>query len=341
MGRGIAVKTALLSHDNHIPRITIPMYALPVAIWEGAGMLTGLQYLTQFKRLAGILLLRGVPFWQRSRCRRIARWIVVAGNLYVAVFFALILLENFFLFPAAIVARPWCEPPEYLHVRELDLISAAGDHICAWFSAPADWTSDQGAVLYSHGNGSNLSRLTGRAFRWRELFSRAVLIYDYPGFGKSTGRPSEDGCYSAGDAAFRWLTEEQGVPVREIVLIGESMGGAIAVDLATRYSVRLMVLEGAFTSVPDMAQHRFPIWPSRYVARNRMDNEAKIGLAQCPTLIEHGRDDDVVPFQQGKRLFSAAHEPKLFVPMEGHGHPPPNDQRFYEIAKQFFVRTAR
>jgi pimeloyl-ACP methyl ester carboxylesterase len=117
------------------------------------------------------------------------------------------------------------------------------------------------------------------------------------------------------------------------------MGGAIATELATRYPARLLILHGAFTSAPDMAQLRFPCYPSRYLVHNRMDNEAKIPLAQCPVLITHGTADSVVPFRQGERLFAAAHEPKQFVRMEGHGHGPPSKAAFFETVRQFLART--
>jgi fermentation-respiration switch protein FrsA (DUF1100 family) len=306
-----------------------------------AEMPTELSHYPRSRQIVATLLLRRVPFWQRSRRRRLARLVVLACYIYVATLLVLLALQDRLLFPGATIARPWCEPPEYLGVRELTLDSAAGDRIRAWFSAPRGWTPDRGAVLISHGNGGNLSRESGRAYRWREPFGRAVVLYDYPGYGKSSGRPSEDGCYAAGEAAFGWLTKDQGVPANEIILVGESMGGAIAVELATRHRVRLLVLHGAFTSVPDMAQVRFPWYPSRYLVYNRMDNEAKIPLAKCPVLITHGTADSVVPFHQGERLFAAASEPKQFIRMEGHEHSPPNKEDFFETVKLFLSKTSR
>src|SRR5258708_4926138 len=126
-------------------------------------------------RIAGILLLRDAQFWRRSRYRRFTRYVVLTCYAYVAVLFVLLAFEDRFLFPGATVARAWCKPPEYLHVRELTLQSEAGDRIWVWFSAPAGWEPRQGAVLISHGNGGNLSRESGRAYRWREPFGRAVL----------------------------------------------------------------------------------------------------------------------------------------------------------------------
>ena len=183
--------------------------------------------------------------------------------------------------------------------------------------------------------------MSGRAYRWRESLGRAVLLYDYPGYGKSSGHPSEHGCYAAGEAALQWLKDDQGVPVDEIVLVGESMGGAVAVELATRCTTRLMILEGAFTSFPEMSEFRFPFFPCRYFVHNQMQNEAKIGHAQCPVFIAHGTADDVVPFYQGERLFAAAPTPKQFVRLEGHGHPPPNEMEFYEAVRRFLSSIAR
>jgi pimeloyl-ACP methyl ester carboxylesterase len=300
-----------------------------------------LSYRERSRQFVRVLLLRDWRVWQRSIGGRIARFAILGCFLYIAVLFVLLALEDRFLFPGATVARPWCEAPEYLRVRELTFCSSTGDDIRAWFSAPEGWQPNRGAILISHGNGSSLSREPGRAYRWRERLGRAVLLYDYPGYGKSSGRPSEAGCYAAGEAAMRWLFQAQGISANEIILVGESMGGAIAVELAKRYTTRLLILQGAFTSFPDMAQVRVPIYPSRHLVHNRMDNEAKIQHVQCPVLIAHGTADRVVPYSQGERLFLAAHEPKLFFPVEGHGHGPPNTDDWFETVKTFLCKTAR
>jgi pimeloyl-ACP methyl ester carboxylesterase len=303
-------------------------------------MATGSPEQSRSGQIIKILLLISVPFWRRSRTHRIARFGVLVLYLYIGTFLVLLALEDRFLFPGATFGRPWCEPPDKLHFRELTLDSAHGECIHAWFSAPEGWMPQHGAILFSHGNGSNLSRISGRAFRWREPFGRAVLLYDYPGYGKSSGRPSEETCYAAGEAAFNWLVKEEHIPVSEVILVGESMGGAVAVELATKHTVRMLVLHGAFTSVPDMAQVRFPCYPSRYFVHNHMDNVAKIGLIHCPVLLTHGTADTVVPFCQGERLFAAAHEPKQLVRMEGSGHAPPDPAVLFETVRMFLTETA-
>src|SRR5262249_30562197 len=158
-------------------------------------------------------------------------------------------------------ARGGSDPPAFLGVRELSLNSSDGATIHAWFTAPAGWAPREGAILHSHGHGNSLAPLAGQAQRWRDHPHRALPVYDYPGFGRSTGRPSENGCYEAGEAAYRWLIQEQKVPRGEVVLVGESLGSAIATELAVRQDARLLVLHGAFTSFPDMAQVRFPMFP--------------------------------------------------------------------------------
>jgi pimeloyl-ACP methyl ester carboxylesterase len=296
---------------------------------------------TQSRMIVRALLLRRVPFWQRSRARRFARYCVLGCYIYFGALLALLVVEDRLLFSGAMIARRWHEPANYLPVRELSLESAAGDRIHAWFSAPEGWEPHRGAILISHGNGNNLSSMSDFAYRWREALGRAVLLYDYPGYGKSSGRPSEAGCYAAGEAALQWLNNDQRVPVSEIILVGESMGGAIAVELATRHSVRLLALHGAFTSFPEMAQTRMPWYPARYLVHNQMDNETKIRLAHSPLLIAHGTADMTVPFRQGERLFAAADEPKQFIRLEGQGHEPPNKEDFFETVRQFLSKTAR
>ncbi len=149
------------------------------------------------RRLLAILALRG-PFWDATR----ARWCVRLGvYLYAAVLLGLYLAQDVFVFPGAFFANYWREPYAELWAEEVWLKAADGRAVLAWWCAPAGWSPKDGAILYSHGNGSNLSKRQGAIVRWRRATGRAVLVYDYPGFGKSPGRPTEPGCYSAGEAA--------------------------------------------------------------------------------------------------------------------------------------------
>ena len=271
------------------------------------------------------------------RWRRIGALVVC---VYLAVLGVLLCLEDRLLYPAATFARPWREPRPDLGVRDVELTASDGTAIHAWFALPAGWRAEAGVVLYSHSNGSNLSWKQGNCRRWQTELKRAVLVYDYPGYGKSGGRPSEQGCYAAAEAAHRWLVEQQRVSAGEIILVGESLGSGMATELATRHENRLLVLCGAFTSFPDMAQQKVPCYPSRWLVRNQLDNLGKIDQVRGPVFIAHGREDHCVPFGMGERLFARARQPRRFYPIPAFGHQHPADPAFFAAVRAFLDETA-
>jgi fermentation-respiration switch protein FrsA (DUF1100 family) len=292
----------------------------------------------RWRAALAVVLLWDAAFWQKSSPRRFARLTVFACYGYVGVLLVLLALENRCLFPGA-SSWGWCEPLADLDVEEVRLTSSAGDEIHAWWSAPPGWTPARGAVLYSHGNGGNLSYRSLNVWRWRHELDRGVLIYDYPGYGKSSGRPSEAGCYAAADAAYDFLANDKRVPPGEVVLLGSSLGGAMATDLAVRRPHRMLILVNAFTSFPDMAQKVVPWLPARWLVRNQMNNLAKIAKCPGPVCITHGTADGLVPFSQGERLYAAAPEPKRFLPREGEPHAHPEGDAFYQAVVRFLDET--
>ena len=130
--------------ENRIPRTTIAAYHPPSVCLHGGGNAHWTCEIRALETSCESIALRGPPFWQRLRGRRVARLVVVAGYIYVATFLVLLTLEDRLLFPGATIARSWCEPPDYLRVREIGFDSAAGDNIHAWFTVPEGWTPRQG-----------------------------------------------------------------------------------------------------------------------------------------------------------------------------------------------------
>jgi hypothetical protein len=251
----------------------------------------------------------------------------------------LLALENRLIFMPVRAGEDWEPPPADLNIQDIELTSADGTRLHAWWMTPRDWQPQQGAVLYCHGNAGNLSHRGEQLRRWRDLMGLAVLIFDYPGYGRSTGKPSEAGCYAAAAAAHDWLTGVAKVPDERIILYGGSLGGAVAVHLAARRPHRALVLVSAFSSLVDMARLRFPWLPTGWLLRSRFDNVCTICTCCRPIFIAHGTADHVVPFAHGERLFAAANEPKEFFAMLDHDHnhtPPPE---FYEKLRQFLKRT--
>jgi fermentation-respiration switch protein FrsA (DUF1100 family) len=173
-------------------------------------------------------------------------------------------------------------------------------------------------VLFFHGNAGNLSHRADMLLRLTRPGVN-VLIIDYRGYGRSQGRPSEQGLYADATAAWTFLTAERGVDEDRIVLFGKSLGGAVAIDLAARVAPAGVIAQSAFTSVPDMAARHYPFVP-RMLVRTKMDSLAKIAGVSCPKLFVHSTGDEIVPYAMGRRLYDAAAEPKTFFEVRGAGH---------------------
>ena len=197
--------------------------------------------------------------------------------------------------------------------EDVRLTTADGTRIHGWF-VPAP--ESQVVMLYFHGNAGNIShRLDAIA-----LFHRLglnVLIVDYRGYGHSEGSPDERGTYQDAEAAWEHLITERRYVSERIVIYGRSLGAAVASYLAGARSPATLMIESAFTSVPDLAAKLYPIFPVRWLARFEYDNLKRVAMLDCPVLIIHSADDNLIPIEHGRRLFQAAAAPKAFVETMG------------------------
>jgi hypothetical protein len=268
---------------------------------------------------------------------RILLWLVGA---YLVVMLVLVAGEERLAFPGWTIHKPWLAPPAKTVVEEEKIATADGNTIEGWWLPAANLTPEKGALLYFHGNGENLPAC-GKALRnWRNELRVSVLGIDYPGFGHSTGTPNEQSCYAAAQAALDWIEREKKVPARNVVVVGQSMGGAMATEMASRQRCRLLVTSGAFTSFPEIAQHHYCWLPACYLVRSHFDNLSKMRKMETPVFIAHGMDDRTVPFAHGERLFAAAAGLKRFYPVPRHGHSQPNTDEFYETVRAFLRETS-
>jgi fermentation-respiration switch protein FrsA (DUF1100 family) len=258
-----------------------------------------------------------LPFQQLiQRRRRWLRWFGWLTASYIAVIVVLMLLENRLIFKPS-GSDNWLPAPAGIPVEEVWMATADGTPIHArWFPR----IGATGALLYCHGKSGNISHRTSAVRELLDGLKESVLIFDYPGYGKSGGEPSEAGCYAAADAAYDWLIEERRIAPSRIILFGKSLGGGVATEIASRREHRVLVLVKTFTSMVDMGQRRFPFVPARWLVRNRFDNLGKIGACRGPIFIAHGECDQLIPLSQGQELFAAAAEPKRFFIMKGCGH---------------------
>lgn len=219
-----------------------------------------------------------------------------------------------------------------LRQRTVHFPAADGTRLEAWVvpAAPADSTGIW--LLVCHGNYGNIG------FGDRPEFYAAVrdlglnvLAFDYRGFGASDGTPDEQGLYADALGAWRYLTDSLGVPPGRIVAFGHSLGSGVAVDLATRVPVAAVVVEGAYTSIPDRGQELYPWLPVGLIASQRFASIDKIGRLTVPVLLLHSPEDHIVPFSHGQRLYAAARQPKRLVEVRG-GH----DEAFLVDRARYF-----
>ncbi len=216
--------------------------------------------------------------------------------------------------PKAVTANSGCT------IEDQFFTASDGTRLHGWLCRPmhAEGQTGDMVLLWFHGNAGNLSHRADLMFRLA-MTPVQVFIVDYRGYGRSEGRPSEKGLYLDSRAAWDHLVREKRVSPDRIILFGKSLGGAVAVDLATEVKPAGLIIQSSFTSVPDMAAVHFPFVPGALI-RTRMDSLSKIVDVKVPKLIIHSTSDEVIPFEHGRRLYEAAPEPKRFHAVDGAGH---------------------
>jgi len=214
-----------------------------------------------------------------------------------------------------LVAPP---PSLRLPIQRVEITTEDAVNLVAWV-IPAEPRSSWW-LLVCHGNAGNLSEFD-RPLHYAGLrqLGLNLLAFDYRGYGESGGAPSEAGLYRDADAAYRFLTNERGVPASRIVIFGHSLGSAVAIDLASRVRSAGLIVEGAFTSAIDRGQELYPYIPVHWIAKSRFNSVDKISRITVPKLFLHATRDEVIPLAHGRRLYQAAPPPKTFVELQG-GH---------------------
>ena len=224
--------------------------------------------------------------------------------------------EKLIYFPYKYPEGNWRPETYGLKAEDCFFTTSDGVNLHGWF-----FRSDapKGTLLWCHGNAGNI---THRLDNIRKLLPLGidVFIFDYRGYGKSDGKPSEQGVYKDALAAYDFLTKEKHVPPDSIIIFGRSLGAAVAVDLASRRRCRGLVLESSFPSARAMAKEMFPIVPVHLFVRSRFDAESKINEIHVPVLFMHGTVDRTVPLHLGRKLFEKANEPKSFYEIVGADH---------------------
>ena len=235
---------------------------------------------------------------------------------YGAVLVLVFVFQSHLVFYPGMGREVVLSPQSYgLRYETVELRTADGETLQAWW-VPAD--NAKGVVLFFHGNAGNISHRLDYLLMFNRL-RYTTFILDYRGYGKSTGSPSEEGTYRDAEAAWEYLRHARLAQPQDVVIAGESLGGAVATWLAAKVQPRAVLLFSTFTSVNDLGAQVYWFLPVRLLSRIGYDNLENLKRIQAPVFIAHSRDDDVVPYSHGRKLFEAAGEPKAFLEMRG-GH---------------------
>ncbi|MFO1012073.1 MAG: alpha/beta fold hydrolase [Planctomycetota bacterium] len=209
---------------------------------------------------------------------------------------------------------PTTEPKDHgLPGEALFLKTDDGVRLYAWL-VPAE--RPRGAVLVLHGNAGNVENRAEHARAFHDL-GFTTLLLDWRGYGASDGRATEEGTYRDARAGYDYLVRALGFETARIAVFGESMGGGPAVELALEKPFGSLILQGAFTSVPDLGAKYYPWMPVHTLARVRFANLEKIARVPMPVLLLHSKDDEVVPYAHAEALLAAAQPPKSLVTLSG------------------------
>jgi len=247
--------------------------------------------------------------------RTIAMLIAAAISFYVLLGVLLFFMQERMVFLANLPGRQLEATPRDAGFDYVDVTTKTADGISlhGWYVfAP----NPRGTVLFLHGNAGNVSHRLDSIAIFHEL-GLDTFIIDYRGYGQSEGKPGEEGTYRDAEAAWEYLVTERGEDPARIVVFGRSLGGGVAAWLASRHKAAALVVESSFTSAVDMAAHLYPFMPVRLISRLKYPVADYVARAECPVLIVHSRDDEIIPFAMGKALYEAAPAPKAFIELAG------------------------
>lgn len=222
-----------------------------------------------------------------------------------------------------------------LRYEDVCLTSPDGVKLHGWFLPASDAAGPETQTwLWFHGNGGNLGTRIGQLERAHRLLGVHQFIFDYRGYGRSEGKPSEQGTYLDARAALSYLERRPDVDSGRIVYFGHSLGAAVAIELAVSQPPAGMALIAPFSSISDMAKLALPLPFAGWVVRNHYNSVALIPKVHAPLVILHGELDEIVPHSQGVKLFKAANPPKRFVTLPDSSH-----NNAHHVAADVMART--
>jgi fermentation-respiration switch protein FrsA (DUF1100 family) len=255
----------------------------------------------------------------RKTVKALARGAALAVSIIVA--FGIVarytnLLDRLFIF---FPERALFETPgdRGLSFEDVFFTTSDGVKLHGWF-VPG---RNELTLVWFHGNAGNIGHRVDNLAEMHRYLGVNIFIFDYRGYGRSEGSPTEAGTYLDAQGAVDYLRGRPSVDPNRLVLFGRSLGCAIAAEAASKSQPYALVLESPFTSVQAMAKRVYPFLPGAgRLVRTRYDCLSRVGSVGAPVMVLHGDQDSIVPYEMGREVYEAASPPKRFYRIEGADH---------------------
>ena len=251
------------------------------------------------------------PWW--------ARLLILFGVFYVGVLVLLLIFESWLIFPGILFPLDPSWENTSFEYEEVEFESKDGTALVGWY-LPREGAKRN--LLLCHGNAEDVAKTSNRmGNQFRLTLDANVFVFDYRGYGKSQGSPSEAKVLEDAEAAMQWLNEKTGTRPDEVIVLGHSLGGGPACHVASSMGAKILVLQRTFSSVADVAADRYWFLPVRGMMRNKFESAKRLENCKVPVFQSHGTADRVVPYKFGRKLHAAsAAERKAFFVFEGGNH---------------------
>ena len=276
--------------------------------------------------------------WKAIDMRTLVSILTIAISIYVLLALMLYLFQGRMVFLSNLPDRALIASPGDigLDYENVSLTTSDNERLHGWYVPAAN---PRGVLLFFHGNAGNISHRLESIEIFHEL-GMDTLIIDYRGYGQSTGKASEQGTYLDAQAAWDYLVNSRGIPADRIIVFGRSLGGAIGAWLGAQNTPAAVVIESSFSSGVDMAHRLYPFLPARLITRLRYPVVDYAGRLNCPVLVIHSRQDEIIPFAMGQAIYAAVKQHKKFLELRGdHNNGFLISQGDYVAALKDFIQT--
>jgi pimeloyl-ACP methyl ester carboxylesterase len=243
--------------------------------------------------------------------------LITGIGIYAALSIYIYFMQSSLIFYPNMPGRNLVSTPENIGLgyQDIEFVTEDNVKLHGWFIAHEN---AKATLLFFHGNAGNISHRLDSIAIFHQL-GLNVFIIDYRGYGQSEGKITEKGTYRDAEAAWNYLTHTSGISEEQIIIFGRSLGASIASWLAARHRPAALIIESGFSSIASMGQRFYPFLPVRWLTHFKYDTKKYVTKISCPVLVAHSRNDEIIPYPEGREIFEAIAGEKQFLEMQG-GH---------------------